>query len=73
VSDADPPRDPLALAMDDHRARFGDMPTIMGIHSADYPAIAALLRQAVVDGRPLTDGDLRRALGMGDLPPGAEI
>jgi hypothetical protein len=42
-------------------------PTVMGVGAAYYPALAAVLRQAV------TDAELRRRLGMTMPPPGAMI
>jgi hypothetical protein len=64
---ADPPRDPLSMALEAYGAAFGDTPTVMGVGAAYYPALAAVLRQAV------TDAELRRRLGMTMPPPGAMI
>ncbi len=69
---ADPPRARLTEAVQAYRAKFGRMPPIMGIPSTRYPELIAELQAAVRDGVPRTEGDIRRALGMGPLPPGAD-
>ena len=67
------PPAPFLEALKAYRERFGDAPTVMGIPSARYPEIEAEMRRALEDGVPRTDGDFRRVLGYGELPPGAEI
>ena len=69
----DPPRDPLMDVLDAYKARFGGTVTVMGIPSAFYPMVIAELEAALRDGRKRTDVDIRRALGWGELPPGAVI
>jgi hypothetical protein len=44
----------------------------MGIPPVRYPELIAELQAAVRDGVPRNEGDIRRALGMGPLPPGAD-
>ena len=68
----DLPHEPLMEAARAYRAEFGRMPPIMGIPSARYPELIAELRAAVRDGVPRSEGDIRRALGMGPLRPGAD-
>ena len=71
---ADPPRgDPIFVALAAYKARFGDVPTVMGILSALFPELAAELRAAIADGRKRTDAEIRRAVGMALPPPSAEI
>ena len=69
----DLPYVPLMEAARAYRAEFGRMPPIMGIPSARYPELIAELWAAVRDGVPRSDSDFRRALGMGALPPRAEL
>ena len=68
----DPLREPLTEAVRAYRAKFGRMPPTMGIPPARYPELIAELQAAVRDGVPRNEGDIRRALGMGPLPPGAD-
>jgi hypothetical protein len=72
-AEAEAVRDPLTLALDAYRAAFGELPTIMGLESARYPGLIVVLREAVAEGQPLSDPELRRRLGMTMPPPGAEI
>ena len=72
-AEALPPRDPFMDALEAYRARFGSTSTIMGLSSARYPELAAELWAAVRDGVPRSDADIRRALGMGSPPEGAEL
>ncbi len=66
------PSAPLMEAARAYRAKFGRMPPTMGIPPARYPELIAELQAAVRDGVPRNEGDIRRALGMGPLPPGAD-
>ena len=68
-----PPPDPLTDALAAYRARFRETPTIMGLSSGRYPELIAELWAAVRDGVPRSDADIRRALGMGSPPEGAEL
>ena len=68
----DLPSAPLMEAARAYRAKFGRMPPTMGIPRARYPELIAELQAAVRDGVPRTEGDIRRALGTGPLPPGAD-
>ncbi len=68
----DLPSAPLMEAARAYRAKFGRMPPTMGIPPARYPELIAELQAAVRDGVPRSEGDIRRALGMGPLPPGAD-
>jgi hypothetical protein len=72
-AEADPPGDPIFVALDAYKARFGDTVTVMGIPSDCLPVVIAELEAALRDGRKRTDADIRRALGWGELPPGAVI
>jgi hypothetical protein len=65
-------RDPLTLALDAYRAAFGETPTIMGLGAGRYSALAAVLRQAVAEGRPVSEAEIRCRLGMTEPPQGAE-
>jgi hypothetical protein len=66
------PSAPLMEAARAYRAMFGRMPPTMGIPPVRYPELIAELQAAVRDGVPRSEGDIRRALGMGPLPPGAD-
>lgn len=71
-TDADPPAGaPIFDAIEAYKAAFGEGPPVMGFGSSRIDALAALLREAVAEGRPLTDAQARHRLGMGSLPPGA--
>lgn len=67
----EPEPDELGDAMQAYRERFGEPVQLVGVPLDQYPALAALLRRAVADGRELSDADVSLELGLGSLPPGA--
>ena len=60
-------------AVDAYKAKFGDVPTLVNLPMVLEPAIAALLDKAVSDGKPLTDDEFLRKLGLRPPPEGATV
>lgn len=64
---------PIDKAVDAYKTKFGDVPTLVNLPMVLEPAIAALLDKAVSDGKPLTDNELLRKLGLEPPPEGATV
>ena len=58
-------------AISAYRARFGNTPWMIHIPEDRMPARLAAIHDAVRTDRPLTEADLRRAVGFGYPPPEA--
>jgi hypothetical protein len=63
----------FTAAMGAYRARFDAGPPLFGLDEADLPRLVPAMRRAVEQGRELTMQDIREALGLKPLPPGAVI
>lgn len=71
---ARPPRDPLGgflAAQEAYRAAFHDVPGIVGTPKERWPRLTDHLHAAIRRGRPMTEAEVREALGVAPLPPGA--
>ena len=63
--------DPLAAAIERHRAAFGEKPGVFYFAQGNREKLIGLIKRAIARGSPLDDAETYRELGLDPPPPDA--
>ena len=63
--------DPLAAAIERHRAAFGGKPGVFYFAQGNREKLIGLIKRAIARGTPLDDAETYRELGLDPPPPDA--